>query len=442
MRNDADVLVIGAGAAGLAAARVLARRSLRVVVVEARDRIGGRAWSRAAARRLAPAELGAEFIHGQAPETQALLRECGSAAVDTGGDTWSVRDGRLLRIDDDFVSAAALFTKAGELAEDESVEHFLQRCTRNGSKEQDVTAARLFVEGFDAADPAIASARGIADEWQSGVDLSSARPVGGYGPIFDRLRDDCTKLGARIVLSAIVRRIVWNADTVVAFANGPDGSVREHRARAAIVTLPAGVLGRHDDSGVAFEPALPDAKADAIAHLQMGHVVKVVLEFRTAFWREIDEGRYRDAGFFRATGRAFPTFWTQSPVQAELMSAWAGGPKAVALAGASHDERIERALADLGDIFRDPARVRRDFRRGFTHDWASDPFAYGAYSYLAVGGGDARRVLAAPLEDSLFFAGEATSNDGQWGTVNGALETGERAAREAILALGLADTNE
>ena len=111
---DADVIVIGAGAAGLAAARSLASRSLRVIVLEARDRAGGRVWSRPSARATVVAELGAEFIHGPAPQTMALLRDAGTAAVDTGGSSWTCSEGGdLRRIDDDFISAAGIFEPPG-----------------------------------------------------------------------------------------------------------------------------------------------------------------------------------------------------------------------------------------------------------------------------------------------------------------------------------------
>ena len=156
----------------------------------------------------------------------------------------------------------------------------------------------------------------------------------------------------------------------------------------------------------------------------MGHVVKVALWFRTAFWEGLREGRYRDSAFFRSPGLPFAAYWVQVPIRSELVVAWAGGPRATALHGLAPDEIIARALDGFVVLFGEPELARTEFESGVTHDWSRDPFARGAYSYIAAGGGDARAVLAAPVDDTLFFAGEATSNDGQGGTVNGALETG------------------
>ncbi len=167
----------------------------------------------------------------------------------------------------------------------------------------------------------------------------------------------------------------------------------------------------------------------------MGEVVKVVLEFRTAFWERVRDGQFAETSFFRPYGSAFAAYWVQYPVHGELVCAWAGGPRAIAMRDLSAADRIERALHGFGTLFDEPATLRSEFVRGYVHDWLHDPFARGAYTYLAVGGGDARVVLSAPVDDTLFFAGEACANDGQGGTVNGALETGERAAREAAAAL-------
>src|ERR1700722_20377541 len=123
---DADVVVIGAGAAGLAAARSLARRALRVIVIEARERIGGRVWSHPTALAALPAELGAEYIHGPAPETMALLRAAGTTAINTAGDSWMRVNGELQRDDSFERFDPRLLAAANALTEDESVERFLQ----------------------------------------------------------------------------------------------------------------------------------------------------------------------------------------------------------------------------------------------------------------------------------------------------------------------------
>ncbi len=204
------------------------------------------------------------------------------------------------------------------------------------------------------------------------------------------------------------------------------------------MTLPASVL-RHagDRSAVTFEPELPVAKREALRHIEMGHAIRVGLWFRSAFWEQLRGERYRDAGFFRSSDQPFAVYWTQFPVRSELLVAWVGGPNASALCGLTREEIIERALSGIGSLFNEPALVRREFEGGAMHDWLSDPFARGAYSYVAAGGGSARARLGEPLDGTLFFAGEATSRNGQGGTVNGALESGERAAREAAEAVGL-----
>jgi monoamine oxidase len=435
---DADAIVIGAGAAGLAAARRLAERAVRVILLEARDRVGGRAWSRRVTRIATPAELGAEFIHGRAPETMALLRESGMAAIDTGDQAWAPgADGGLQRQERDFLSAASLFEKTRTLSSDESAARFLERFEKRAATREAANAARVFVEAFEAADPAIASARAIGEEVRTGVDFTSSRPLGGYRPIFQRLHDACAAAGVQIRFSTAVRRIAWRRGAVAIEVVDAAGGARLLRARLAVVTLPVGVLRHAGDAyEVAFEPRLPLDKRKALQNLEMGHVVKVVLWFRTPFWARIKDGIYADAAFFRTKDRPFTAYWTTYPVRSELVCAWAGGPKAAALDGSSQADMIARALDGFAALLGARDLARSEFEGGLVHDWSNDPFARGAYSYVRVGGGDARAMLADPVAQTLFFAGEATSTDGQGGTVNGALQTGERAAAEAAAAIG------
>src|SRR2546428_7147764 len=140
-------------------------RSVRVLVLEARDRVGGRVWSRPVARNATLAELGAEFIHGRGELTTQLLREAGAAAIDTGGEGWTCsKDGELRRADWDLSSTAGIFEAARALPDDESVDRFLRRFERDQTMREPARAARAFAEGFDAPDRATAGPQAIANE--------------------------------------------------------------------------------------------------------------------------------------------------------------------------------------------------------------------------------------------------------------------------------------
>ena len=204
-------------------------------------------------------------------------------------------------------------------------------------------------------------------------------------------------------------------------------------AHRAIVTLPLGVLKTplRAAGAVRFTPPLR-AKRAALDRLESGAVIKAVLLFRTAFWEELDQARYRGVSFFHSPGAAFPTFWTARPERAPLLVAWAGGPNASRLAKAAAPDIVRGAVASLASIFGVRKGIEDQLAAAWTHHWQQDPLARGAYSYVAVGGHGARRALAEPLEDTLFFAGEAADYEGEHGTVAGALRSGERAARATL----------
>jgi monoamine oxidase len=455
---DTDVVVVGAGAAGLAAALSLAEQGVRVIVVEGRDRVGGRVRWQTVGSVQVPAELGAEFIHGDAPETSAYMAAAGLGKVETGDGSWTCGlDGELRPAEDDFTSYD-IFERVRSLAADESVDAFLTRFENDPQHRDQARRARAFVEGFEAADPALASALSIADELRSGVDSTVSRPVGSYGPLFEYLQGRCARAGVAFHLGTVVEHIAWTTGRVTlevrnAAGVSPDmrgaGSASLDtrkaydgtftlRARCTVITVPVGVLAqRRNASPLSFAPALPPATRTALRGLEMGHAVRVALAFRTPFWEELAGGRYRDASFFRCEGGAFSAFWTQLPLRDRTVVAWAGGPRAAALDGMSPRERIERARDAFGTMLGALDLARDHYEDGVTHDWSADPFACGAYSYVATGGVTARAALAVPVDGTLFFAGEATATGGQGGTVSGAFETGIRAAREAAEVLGI-----
>src|SRR5262249_23108730 len=186
-----------------------------------------------------------------------------------------------------------------------------------------------------------------------------------------------------------------------------------------------------DLGAIAFTPALT-ARAAALDHLIMGDVLKVVLRFHQPFWETVADGRYHDAAFFHARDEDFPTFWTALPHRTPVLTAWPGGPRAERLSGADDRTVTRAAIAGIQALFGESVDVGGLLSEAHIHNWRRDPFSRGAYSYVAVGGRKAHSGLAASLDGTLFFAGEATDDSGESGTVAGALASGERAADQVL----------
>lgn len=419
-----DVVVLGAGAAGLAAARVLGAARCSAVVLEARARVGGRILTHDEPDVPLPVELGAEFVHGTPAVSLALARAARVPLIDTADTSFAYEDGALREGDDPFAIVSRVMRRAHDLREDVSVEEFTRDCD-----ERERRFTRAMVAGFDAADPARASTLAVAEEWsddENGQTSREFRPAGGYAPLLRTLRGTFDDAHVRVVLGTPVTAVRRDAHGVTVEATGSDGTPLTVRARAAIVTFSVGVL---QSGAVAFEPPLPERTRAALDGLVMGPVVKLALRFRSAWWERVADGRFRDGAFFHRADGAFPTYWTLLPQRAPVLIAWAGGPHADALAAADDATRIARALDGLHALFGAEIDPRDELEAAFQHDWQRDPYARGAYSYVAVGGMNARAALAEPVDGRLFFAGEAVSTDGEAGTVAGALQTGERAAR-------------
>ena len=431
-----DVLIIGAGAAGLAAAVEIARGGRSAVVLEARDRIGGRVWSLDVPGLPVPVELGAEFIHGNPEATLARMRKAGIAAVDAPVVRLAVVGGTLRPRGDRLYTEVQRFLQRHASAlekRDVSFATLLARSRRQLSAEAR-TFARMRVQGYDAAIPARASARAIAEEW-TGEEASGPghfRPQGGYGALLAALAGSLRGSKVELRLHHVVRAVRWRRG-LVEIEGTEQGKTFRLTARRAIVTLPLGVLKlpARASGAVHFDPPLKDKRA-ALDWLESGAVVKAALLFRTAFWEEIDGARYRGVSFFHSPRAAFPTFWTALPETVPLVVAWAGGPKAARFAGAAAPRIVREAAASLASLFGIRAGIEDRLAAAWVHHWQQDPLARGAYSYVAVGGHGARRALAEPLHDTLFFAGEAADHEGEHGTVAGALRSGERAARAAL----------
>jgi monoamine oxidase len=438
--DSTDVLVLGAGVSGLAAAARLAQAGCTVRVLDARDRVGGRVFTRRGGRWPVPMELGAEFVQGRIPALLLLAQQTGLPVVELDGARWQSRAGQLVRIDDVLPQMDVILSQLPELRQDEdqSFEQFLASRYTDESLAEARSLARLRIESYDAADPARVSLRFLLRERTAERQIDGDRVfrlVTGYDGIPQALQSRIPLDRGRIHLETIATEVHWTSGAVAVEARGSTGAGRgTFTARRLVVALPLGVLQARpaEPGAVRFTPSLLQ-KQDALRGLEMGNVVKLVFAFEERFW----ERAFPDElGFVMSADEPFQGLWTGYPVYAPVLVAWAGGPAADALAGLNAEQRVDRALDSLARLLRVPrAVVDRQIVARDTHDWAADPFARGAYSFVRVGGIEAQAVLASPVEDTLFFAGEATDLAGYQATVHGALFAGRRAADEVLHSL-------
>jgi monoamine oxidase len=210
-----------------------------------------------------------------------------------------------------------------------------------------------------------------------------------------------------------------------------NGEASQIRASKAIITLPLAVLLT---GGVHFRPR-PEKVLEAAARLRMGAVQRTVLQFREPFWMNSTgelASHLRKLSFLYSTGNAPSVWWTPFPEKHPRLTAWTGGPRVASLPQ-NQVELERRLLNQLARILgRDDSAIRKLFVGSFMHDWQRDPFSLGAYSYVTVNAENASEIMAEPLDETLYFAGEHTDMTGHWGTVHGAFRSGLRAASQVL----------
>lgn len=436
MDRPSDVIVLGAGAAGLAAADRLARTGLHVTVLEARDRVGGRVHTVPDPFTGTPLELGAEFVHGKPPVLLKLarrekltLRPCN----DRHALSWR---GRLRNGDKEFDFLEAL---ASAQPPDRPVGQLLrERARAERWPDLKMAMARSYVEGFYAASADTASTLAIARMERAAQELGGVTPsrvLEGYGRLLQPLAEGLSRRPGTLFLNAVAEEIRWSRGQVQVRGRTREGApLGLFRATRLLVTLPVGVLkARPPEPGaVRFLPRLHE-KERVWNRLEMGPLVKVILRFRSEFWQA--RAATRPFGFFHALDLPIPTWWTLEPHRTPHLVGWAGGPRARGLAKRPERDVLTQALETLSRIFGlRISTLQADLEAWRIVNWQREPFTRGGYCVIPAGAVKDLETLAAPTEDTLFFAGEATNTEGEEGTVHGAMETGLRAAREILRA--------
>lgn len=432
------VIVIGAGVAGLAAASRLTERGATVTILEARDRIGGRVLTLRPDSLAVPVELGAEFTHGDTEEIDEIVARARLRAYDIAGRRWAPKGGRLRIVDDFWERLDRVMRKLDEKRDpDRSFADALARM--RSLPPTDRAMARQFVEGFHAADTSLISEQALAEGGSPGDDVRErriGRVAEGYSAVVRAL---AAPVLDRVQLGRVVTEIRWKRGSVEVASRDASGmAAAPFSADAAVITVPLGVLKTHTSAGgLRFEPAVP--QLSEIAGLEMGHVAKVALQFDEPFWvdrafaRRVADERLDTWSFLHGPDDVpFPVWWTTYPVRAPLLIGWRGGPGSMPLAGLSRDDVVAAGVASLASLLGVSRRtIQRHLVAGFSHDWTTDPFARGAYSYVAVGGAGSAKRLAKPVANTLYFAGEHADAEERSGTVHGAIASGYSTA-EAI----------
>ncbi|WP_408095636.1 flavin monoamine oxidase family protein [Peredibacter sp. HCB2-198] len=414
--NQTKVIIIGAGAAGLMAARVLKEQGIDFIILESTHRLGGRAQTLKSTPHI---EYGPEYLHGETPLTDKLIERFGLTTYDVKFDYHLFKDGEL-KPTPDFWDRLTHVMEDIDLKNDISFADYLQKYDQNSKVDQDM--ARVFVEGFDAADLDTISSKELHDMKEQVADpkiRKLRRLLNGYGELIENMAQD---LLPRIYFSHIVEEIIWERNKVIV-----RGAIKEEDipfefvGERVINTVSIGVLRN------LFIGPMPDLLTHFLDQVEMGQVVKMIGEFHPAFFYAFEDHSFP---FVAAPDLNYSAWWSSSPLHLPIVTAWCGGARARKLTKMTEDQRKEIYIQELAKISSlSPEEVRCQIINIHHHSWDEDPSFLGAYSYPRV---NYRRMteMVTNFEDTLYFAGEAF-HENMSGTVEGALTSGKKVA-EAI----------
>ncbi|MBX7109786.1 MAG: FAD-dependent oxidoreductase [Chitinophagales bacterium] len=428
------IIVIGAGAAGLMAAYELVKEGKEVIILEGRERVGGRIHTLSNNAFSHPVESGAEFIHGALPVTLQLLKEAGIEYEAVSGSVWQIRSGMLQQEEAFYENQALLEERLRELQRDMTVEDFINAFFSDEKHAAIRAYITGFAEGYDAADIKRASIFALRDEWMNEEAGANFRVKGGYIKMIDFLLAECLARGVMLQLHATVKEVTWSGNEVmVSCRNG-----KQFTGNKVIITVPLGVLLQQagGESAISFTPEITDAR-NAIAKMGFGKVIKVLIEFRTAFWKQGDTTKRvgrdgRDLSFL-ISDAPIPTWWTQHPEQSTLLTGWLAGPAAGKWQITSEEFILEHAMQSLAAIFgTENDELKKMVVASQVANWAADEYTLGAYAYATLDTTQAIDTLNNSVGDTLFFAGEAFYLGPAMGTVEAALTSAIAVSKQIL----------
>lgn len=427
MNSPQNTIIIGAGAAGLITAYELSKAGQKVILLEARNRIGGRCFTYSDEDFTRPIELGAEFIHGKLPLTLKLLKEANIKYEAVSGDNFQFKNGEIKQ-SEFFTERWDEFEKAlNEVQEDQSLETFLQQYFHEEKYIELRKSVIQFAKGYDTADPKRVSLFSLRDEWLSDHEEETQyRIPGGYVQLMGFLADQIKNLGGEIILNVVVKQINWQPNFVKIITT--DNTV--FTGKKLVLTIPLGVLvlKENETGAIHFNPDLPEQK-QAAADMGFGAIIKILIEFSEPVWEQKGLTNLQ----FLFSEEKIPTWWAQTPQKSNVFTGWLGGNPQDKLQHLSDEELLNFAVRSLANIFKtDASFIEQKITSAKVYNWTADPFTRGSYSYATVKTASALKILKDPIEKTIYFAGEALFEGEQLGTVEAALVSGLEVAKEII----------
>lgn len=410
-----DVIIIGAGAAGLMAAWELVLAGKKVLIIEAKNRCGGRIHTAQDDNFPLPIELGAEFVHGRLPITEMLVKKAGLQWHEVEGSLWQHRQGKLYQSEEQIPSGDKVLAALQKIKRDIPIAQFINTYFSEDTVIKE--GLKSYVEGYYAGDIERVSTLALKEELEESDDVEY-RIEGGYKNIIDFLITSIIELGGSLKLETPITAIDWEESHVTVTATH-----NKFQGKKAIITVPLGVLQTH---AIHFSPALPQLQT-ALDRLGYGTAIKIIFSFETAFWKERPE--LKELGMLFSE-EIIPTWWTQYPKEVPVLVGWVAGGQAKNLVFMKKEVLLEKALDSLVAIFDIPKEtIRKQLKGWHVNNWNKDQYACGAYSYDTLNDGEIKEDMKAGFQNTLFFAGEGWFHGLELGTVEAALHSGRDTAR-------------